>query len=168
MYHNLQAAREKQDRQRRVVRWIAAFVGLGLVVLLASLLAMSQGLLAIGTSYKYQQWSKEPENFYGIAGWNSGHSWGLDTFYFRRGQKIYIEYDAVIYQGDVVVRVYQLAVPGLPEAMSRSIIKSGKGRLEAVIPENGFYSFSYFSSLAIGSGTGAHEAQFNVSWGVVN
>lgn len=128
---------------------------------------MYTGFWPIGNRFAYEQWSDGPENLHGVSGWHTGHNLGFNTFYLFKGQRVYIAYDATIYSGAFVVRIYQLAKPGLPEVTSRRLIKSGAGRIEVAIPEDGIYAFGHYAGIAPASRSGAYEANYAVSWGIV-
>lgn len=160
--------RAREDALRKGRRSFLVFVAVLTVVVLVWLGGALTGVLPLGFGFRYEQWSSKPENLYGVSGWRTGPVFGAGLFYFRAGERIYVDYDATVYQGDFTVIVVQTGGGRhRPTPIRHVVAHSGKSRVEGTIPENGLYRFLHYAGLAIGSGTGDYEAEYSVAWGFV-
>lgn len=95
---------------------------------------------------------------------SAGTSFGLDTFFFVRGQEIVIDYDAKIRTGSLMFYVYDLAKTGQGSGAQRFVTESGAGVWTTRIPRTGLYTISIGPSVARGAGRG-YDMSYSVWWG---
>lgn len=164
----LREMREREEAVRKGGRTFLIFVAVIAAAVLLWLGGALAGVLPLGFGFRYEQWSSGPENLYGTSGWRTGPVFGAGLFYFSAGDRIYVDYDATIYQGDVTFVLVQTGGGrNRPTPVQHVVTRSGQGRVEGTITEAGLYRFLHYAGLAVGSGTGDHEAEYSFSWGIV-
>lgn len=93
-----------------------------------------------------------------------GTSFGLETFFFVRGQEIVIDYDAEIRAGSLFLYVWDWTKAGQGVGASRFITESGAGIWTYRIPRSGLYKITVEPSTAKGAG-GGFDMSYRVWWG---
>lgn len=156
--------REASRRGRRAAWWTAAAVLFGLPAWLG---AVQAGLLPLSYGYTYEQWSSRAENMLGWSGRHDDWTFGTDLFFLRAGQRVYIDYQATVYEGGYTVMIVPTGTPGADAILKKRILASGTGRIEAAVPDSGLYQFLYFAHGDPHERTGGHEAFCRVMWGIV-
>jgi len=93
-----------------------------------------------------------------------GTSFGLDTFFFLRGQEVVVDYDAEIRSGSLMLYVYDMAKMGQGLGAQHFVTESGEGEWTTHIPRSGLYVISIHPSTARGKPDG-YNMSYSVWWG---
>lgn len=102
----------------------------------------------------------------GIVGeTRSGTGFGINEFWFFRGQTIVVSYDAEIRRGCLWMHVWHLFRRGPGADVSRCVTESGKGEWEVPVVESGVYHIFIDGSPMAGAGRG-WDMTYSVWWGV--
>lgn len=109
--------------------------------------------------------SKHEQSGMGI-GQSSGTALGPGTFYFFRGQTIFVNYEAEITSGSlwIYVKPYGFGEKRWQGALNRHIVTSSSGRLTYAVPKSGLYVISVKPSVTAGAGRG-YDMRYSASWG---
>ncbi|GJL59072.1 MAG: hypothetical protein NPIRA03_19290 [Nitrospirales bacterium] len=104
----------------------------------------------------------------GLTNTQSGYSWGLNTFYFVKGQDFFAEYETVILKGSLVVHLYKIGtMPSSETPYHRKISQSGKGTVKFPIQESGLYRMSFSGSvLGAQQDSDGYDLSYHIRWGI--
>jgi hypothetical protein len=104
----------------------------------------------------------------GFTSTRSGYSWGLNTFYFGKGQEFFAEYETVIHQGSLVIHLYKIgSMPSSETPYHRMISQSGKDTVKFLILESGLYRI-LFDGTVLGRQREAdsYNLSYHIRWGI--
>ncbi|MCB0384875.1 MAG: hypothetical protein KDD43_05735 [Bdellovibrionales bacterium] len=104
----------------------------------------------------------------GLTNTQSGYSWGLNTFYFAKGQDFFAEYETVIHKGSLVIHLYEIGTaPSGDTPYHKVVSQSGRGTIKFPIQESGLYHISFSGSvLGEKQGDWSYDLSYQIRWGI--
>ncbi|WP_447961997.1 hypothetical protein [Nitrospira sp. Ecomares 2.1] len=104
----------------------------------------------------------------GITNTQSGYSWGLNTFYFTKGQEFFAEYETVIHKGSLTIHLYKIGTaPSGDTPYHKMVSQSGRGTVTFPIQESGLYRISFSGSVLGGTqNEWGYDLSYQIHWGI--
>jgi hypothetical protein len=104
----------------------------------------------------------------GLTSTRVGHTLGLQTFYFVKGQEFFAEYETAIQQGSLYVFMHKYwTLPSTDSPYHRSITQSGKGTVTFLIQESGLYHIGFKGNMLGAQGYGkTYDLSYHIRWGI--
>jgi hypothetical protein len=137
-------------------------LGVSLVLVAGMVLAFATGMVET-LGYESRDISGT-----GLTSTRMGHSFGLKTFYFIKGQEFFAEYETDIQKGSLTVHLYKIgSMPSSKTPYHRLISQSGKGTVVFPIQESGLYRMSFRGTvLGVQRNTGGYDLSYQIRWGI--
>ena len=149
--------------QRAGAGWGLRGLLLLLILLFVAVMAYALGLISTLGSAE----GSERHNRFGVYT-EEASSIGLGTMYLSAGQTAWIDYDVTV-EGTGGIRLIIIRNPPQGgQIRLQRVTATGRGRLEYVVPEAGFYSFRHERVLlpAAFGHTPVGSTRYHLSWGV--
>ena len=133
------------------------------------------GALVVGVAMAYSVglletlgYESRSLNGNGLTSTKSGYSFGLQTWYFTKGQRFFAEYDGDIRSGALIVHLYKFgSMPTADTPYYRTIDHNGTGTVTFPIQESGLYRITFSGSvLGAQPGIGQYDLTYQMRWGV--
>lgn len=137
-------------------------LGVSLVLVAGMVLAFATGMVET-LGYESRDISGT-----GLTSTRMGHSLGLKTFYFVKGQEFFAEYETDIQKGSLTVFLHKYwTLPNTKSPYHQSITHSGKGTVTFPIQESGLYSIGFRGKMLGAKGYGkSYDLSYQIRWGI--